>query len=155
MKKDELVLNSAVIGNEFKLDEPNTIVFSIDGEEMIKINEEGFYYKGKLVEDDKEIYHNFKEWVDLALKEAKFENDGQKKLNYLVGESIDVSMSNSAPTQSEPTPPINILESNLNNIKMRLPWIKEFYEKDDIRIVEGHIGQIGESLVNILKLKNE
>ena len=71
MKKEELVLNSAIIGNEFKLDEPNTIVFSIDGEEMIKINEEGFYYKGKLVEDDKEIYHNFKEWVDLALIEAR------------------------------------------------------------------------------------
>ena len=71
MKKDEIVLNSAVIGNEFELGEPNTIVLSIDGEERIKVDEEGFYYKGKLVENDKEIYHNFKEWIDLALKEAR------------------------------------------------------------------------------------
>ena len=71
MKKDEIVLNSAVIGNEFKLDELNTIIFSIGGEEMIKINEEGFFIKEKLVENDKKIYHQFKEWVDLALKEGR------------------------------------------------------------------------------------
>lgn len=73
MNKDEIVFNSAVIGNEFELGEPNTIVLSIDGEERIKINQEGFYYKGNLVENDKEIYNNFKEWVDLALKEVKDE----------------------------------------------------------------------------------
>lgn len=69
--KDEIILNSAIIGNEFELGEPNTIVLSIGGEEVIKVDEDGFYYKGNLVENDKEIYHNFKEWVDLALKEAK------------------------------------------------------------------------------------
>ena len=71
--KSLITLNSAVIGNEFELDEPNTIVLSIDGEEIIKVDEEGFHYKGNLVENDKEIYHNFKEWVDLALIEARDE----------------------------------------------------------------------------------
>ncbi len=38
MKKDELILNSAVIGSEFKLGEPNTIKLSIAGEEVVKLD---------------------------------------------------------------------------------------------------------------------
>jgi hypothetical protein len=46
---------------------PNTIVFSLNaGEEVIKLSKEGFYYKGKLIIDDKEIYLRFKEWIDQA-----------------------------------------------------------------------------------------
>jgi hypothetical protein len=75
MKKDELVLNSAIIGNEFELGEPNTIVLSLDGEESIKMNKEGFFHKGILVENDEEIYSNFKNWIDLALKEVRSTNE--------------------------------------------------------------------------------
>jgi hypothetical protein len=74
MKKDEIVFNSAVIENKFELGDCHAIVFLIGGDEVIKINEEGFFYKGNLVESDKEIYYNFKEWVDLGLKGVK-END--------------------------------------------------------------------------------
>jgi len=46
--------------------EPNNIVFSLDGEDMIRMNKNGFYIKGKLVKKDKEIYLAFKEWIEKA-----------------------------------------------------------------------------------------
>jgi len=39
-----------------KTDEDSTIIFCIEGKEIIKIAENGFYYEGKLIEKDKEIY---------------------------------------------------------------------------------------------------
>lgn len=46
---------------------PQTITFCLDGpEELIKLSKEGFYYKGKLIVEDKEIYLRFKEWLDQA-----------------------------------------------------------------------------------------
>ena len=50
--------------------EDNTIVFSIDNEEVIKIDKEGFYWKGELVEHDWEIYDHFKEWLETAREKA-------------------------------------------------------------------------------------
>lgn len=44
--------------------EPNEIVFSIKNVEFIKFNETGFYYKGNLIEDDKEIYNIFKKFLN-------------------------------------------------------------------------------------------
>lgn len=50
--------------------EANNIVFTINyskqPEEVIRISPEGFFWKGKLVQDDKEIYLRFKEWLDNA-----------------------------------------------------------------------------------------
>jgi hypothetical protein len=50
--------------------EANNIVFTINyskqPEEVIRISPEGFFWKGKLVQDDKEIYLRFKEWMDQA-----------------------------------------------------------------------------------------
>lgn len=46
--------------------EPNNIVFYIEEEETIRINEEGFYWKGEFVEDDEVIYQKFKEWIEYA-----------------------------------------------------------------------------------------
>ena len=46
--------------------EPNNIVFQIGSREYIRLNEKGFYWVGTLVEEDKEIYNKFKEWLDHA-----------------------------------------------------------------------------------------
>jgi len=48
--------------------DPNTITFSFNNppEEILRINKEGFFWKGKLIEEDKEIYLRFKEWLDKA-----------------------------------------------------------------------------------------
>jgi len=46
--------------------ETNNMVFQIGGREYIRLNEKGFYWVGILVEEDKEIYKKFKEWVDHA-----------------------------------------------------------------------------------------
>ena len=46
--------------------EPENIIFSLENEEMLKITPDGFYVKGKLVSDDKEIYLGFKEWLTKA-----------------------------------------------------------------------------------------
>lgn len=46
---------------------PNSIKFCLQGtEEILKLSKEGFFYKGKLIEEDKEIYLRFKEWMDNA-----------------------------------------------------------------------------------------
>ncbi len=48
--------------------DPNAIIFSFINppEEIIKINKEGFFWKGKLIQNDKEIYEKFKSWVNKA-----------------------------------------------------------------------------------------
>jgi hypothetical protein len=46
---------------------PNSITFMLNNtEEVIKLSNEGFFYKGKLIVEDKEIYLRFKEWMDQA-----------------------------------------------------------------------------------------
>jgi len=52
----------------------NNISFTIKAdtdmpEELIRINPDGFFWKGKLVEEDHEIYLRFKEWMDYVYKE--------------------------------------------------------------------------------------
>jgi len=46
----------------------NDIVFSYlePPEEIIRINKEGFFWKGKLIQNDLEIYEKFKSWVNRA-----------------------------------------------------------------------------------------
>ena len=41
---------------KIKANEDAAIILCIEGEEVIKITENGFYYEGKLIEKDKEIY---------------------------------------------------------------------------------------------------
>lgn len=53
-------------GNPINTIEDNTIVFSIEAEEVIKITKDAFYWKGELVEHDWEIYDHFKEWLEVA-----------------------------------------------------------------------------------------
>lgn len=48
--------------------DPNSIVFSFTDppEEIMRLNKEGFFWKGKLIKDDLEIYEKFKSWVNQA-----------------------------------------------------------------------------------------
>ena len=39
---------------------PESIIFSLKNKEVMKITEEGFFWKGILIENDKEIYHQVK-----------------------------------------------------------------------------------------------
>lgn len=43
---------------------PTNFTFFLKGEEVMKISPEGFFWKGKLVENDKEIYQKFKEFLN-------------------------------------------------------------------------------------------
>ena len=47
---------------------PSTITFSLGTppDEILRLSKEGFFWKGKLVNDDSEIYLRFKEWLDSA-----------------------------------------------------------------------------------------
>jgi len=42
---------------------PNSFVFKLKQEEIIRIDEKGFYYKGELIEDAGEVYKLFKEFL--------------------------------------------------------------------------------------------
>lgn len=50
---------------------PNEIIFRIGDQETIKIDKDGFYWKGEMVEVDMEIYEKFNEWLDHAHNEIK------------------------------------------------------------------------------------
>jgi hypothetical protein len=68
---DNLVLRSSAtdIYNSLEVRVPiddNTISFSIEQEEVIKITKEGFYYKGEFVEDTSDVYENFSSWLHMA-----------------------------------------------------------------------------------------
>jgi len=52
--------------DKIELKEDSNIIFTIKHEEYIRINENGFYWKGNLVKEDTEIYDKFKEWLDFA-----------------------------------------------------------------------------------------
>jgi hypothetical protein len=43
---------------------PTFFSFFLKKEEIMKITPEGFFWKGKLVENDKEIYQKFKEFLN-------------------------------------------------------------------------------------------
>jgi|GEM_PF-6857498 len=42
----------------------NSISFNLKNQEVMRITEEGFFWKGKLVENDKEIYQQFKKFLN-------------------------------------------------------------------------------------------
>ena len=44
----------------------NTIRFSAKQEEVIRIAQGRFYYKGELVEDKYQVYERFNEWLKMA-----------------------------------------------------------------------------------------
>ena len=44
----------------------NTIRFSAKQEEVIRIAQGRFYYKGELVEDKYQVYERFNEWLTMA-----------------------------------------------------------------------------------------
>jgi len=46
--------------------EADTLTFTLKGEVLIKVNSTGFYWRGNLVENDKEIYERFKEFLELS-----------------------------------------------------------------------------------------
>lgn len=48
--------------------DPNSIIFSFNEppEEIIRVNKEGFFWKGKLIQNDHEIYKIFKSFLDKA-----------------------------------------------------------------------------------------
>ena len=47
-------------------EDPKNIIFNIEDEEFVRINPDGFHWKGNLVQEDKEIYDRFKLWLDMA-----------------------------------------------------------------------------------------
>ena len=47
----------------------NTIRFSAKQEEVIRIVQGQFYYKGELVEDKYQVYERFNEWLTMAEEE--------------------------------------------------------------------------------------
>ena len=47
----------------------NTIRFSAKQEEVLKISQGKFYYKGELVEDKYQVYERFNEWLTMAEEE--------------------------------------------------------------------------------------
>ena len=48
-----------------------TIRFSAKQEEVIRIAQGRFYYKGELVEDKYQVYERFNEWMTLAEEEKR------------------------------------------------------------------------------------
>ena len=44
----------------------NTIRFSAKQEEVIRLSEGRFYYRGELVEDKYQVYERFNEWLTMA-----------------------------------------------------------------------------------------
>ena len=49
----------------------NTIRFSAKQEEVIRIAQGRFYYKGELVEDKYQVYERFNEWLTMAEEDNK------------------------------------------------------------------------------------
>lgn len=43
----------------------NSFVFYIDDKEIMRINSEGFFWKDKLIENDKEIYQKFNKYLNM------------------------------------------------------------------------------------------
>lgn len=58
INKNDLISTSNAI-------DKNSIIFNIKNEEIIKINETGFYWKGELITEGKEIYEKFKLFFQL------------------------------------------------------------------------------------------
>ena len=57
---------SSTISNFNQTMEPNTITFMIEGEEIIKLTKDGFYYLGEHVKDPFDVYIRFHEYLKLS-----------------------------------------------------------------------------------------
>jgi hypothetical protein len=66
-KEEEVSPQDSAIDN-ILVDNPNSVYFRLadDGEIVLKISKEGFYYKGELVEDVHNVYERFTEWLTKA-----------------------------------------------------------------------------------------
>jgi len=58
----------------------NTLRFYAKTEEVLKIAQGRFYYKGELVEDKYQVYERFNEWLKLAEEEKQASNLVEEKL---------------------------------------------------------------------------
>lgn len=56
------ILAACSIANASYL-QPNSFTFNLNGQQIIVINENGFTYNGKLIEDAGEVYRLFKEFL--------------------------------------------------------------------------------------------
>ena len=66
-KEEEVSPQDSAIDN-ILVDNPNSVYFRLadDGEIVLKISKEGFYYRGELVEDIHNVYERFTEWLTKA-----------------------------------------------------------------------------------------
>lgn len=65
----------------------NNIIFNIDYEEYIKISSEGFFWKGKLIKEDNEIYEKFKQWLNWTYNNIELFNWVNSELNTLTNKN--------------------------------------------------------------------
>jgi len=76
-KEDKIELNSIDFGGDLPdatvllAGEETNIIFNIHDEEYVRIDEEGFYWKGELLAEDKGIYDAFMEWFTTAQENSK------------------------------------------------------------------------------------
>jgi hypothetical protein len=68
LRDQELVLMTEPV-------QPNTIVFSAKQEEVIRIAQGRFYFRGEEVEDKYQVYERFNEWLTLAENTATISKD--------------------------------------------------------------------------------
>jgi len=142
-KKEELLdLNLIPSDNE-----PNTIIFNLDNKEYLKINKEGFFLKGKLIADDKSIYEEFLKFFKYSQYAME---PALKELIDLTKEKIEIDKQMQSPTTEKTDD--SIINDHSEEIKLRAPWLMDWYGKNDKDMVRSHIGHIANSLVNILNL---
>ena len=63
LRDQELVLKTEPV-------QENTLRFYAKQEEVIRLSEGRFYYRGELVEDKYQVYERFNEWLTMAEEEA-------------------------------------------------------------------------------------
>ena len=66
-REEEVSPQDSAIDN-ILVDNPRSVYFRLadDGEIVLKISKEGFYYRGELVEDVHNVYERFTEWLTKA-----------------------------------------------------------------------------------------
>ena len=64
LRDQELVLKTEPV-------QENTLRFYAKQEEVIRLSEGEFYYKGELVEDKYQVYERFNEWLKMAESDIK------------------------------------------------------------------------------------
>lgn len=53
-------------GKIVDIPEANNLIFWVRGKEIIRVNPDGFYWMGKLIQEDKEIYDKFKLFLEMS-----------------------------------------------------------------------------------------